>query len=180
MAKKGNKSKVVFKGEEIRQLYHLTVTVCGLELQLQIIIFKGKLPEWWIQAELLRLSGACWGNLDCQRWSISCRGCTSRSLLIAGLQSGAAAPLLLLRAGGHSFLPAPSWCFLGGGLLRYWSCALFRRDKVAGSRRDAARREGSHDFQELAHPRSTRRWAAGQKAGSAASSPILLPAHQGI
>lgn len=52
VAEKGNKSKGLFKGEEIRQLYCLTVTVYGLELQLQIIILKGVLPEGWIQAEL--------------------------------------------------------------------------------------------------------------------------------
>lgn len=45
VAEKGNKSKGLFKGEEIRQLYCLTVTVYGLELQLQIIILKGVLPE---------------------------------------------------------------------------------------------------------------------------------------
>lgn len=45
VAKKGNKSKGLFKGEGIRQLYYLSVTVCGLELQLQIIFFKGALPE---------------------------------------------------------------------------------------------------------------------------------------
>lgn len=48
---KGNKSKVLFTEEEIRQLYYFTVTVCGLGLQLQIIIFKGELPEWRKQTE---------------------------------------------------------------------------------------------------------------------------------
>lgn len=109
------------------------------------------------------------GNLDCQRWSISCYGCISRSLLIAGLQGDAAAPPLLLRAGGPPFLPATSRRFLGGRLLRAWSCALFQEgEKVPGGRRDVARREGSHDCQELAHPRWTRRWAGGQRAGPAA------------
>lgn len=164
VAKKGNTSKGLFKGEEIRQLHYVTVTLYGLELQLQIIFFKGVLPEGWIQAELLRVSGSCWGNLGCQRWSISCRGCTSRSLLIAGLQSDAAAPLPLLRAGGHVFLPAPSPCFLGEGLRRHRSCALFQeREQVSGSSRDAARREGSHDCQEPAGPSWARRWERGRR-----------------
>lgn len=78
VAKKGNASKGLFKWEEIRQLHYLTVTLYDLELQLQIIFFKGVLPEGWIQAELLRPSGSCWGNLDCQHCSINCCGCISR------------------------------------------------------------------------------------------------------
>lgn len=120
VAEKGNKSKGLFKGEEIRQLYCLTVTVYGLELQLQIIILKGVLPEGWA------VSGSCWGSPDCQSWSIGCCGCSSsRSLLIAGLQSDAAAPLLLLGAGGIAS-PRSRWALLGGGLLRHRSCALFQ------------------------------------------------------
>lgn len=51
VTEKGNKSKVVFMVEEIRRLHYFTVTVYGLGLQLQIIIFKGELPEWRKQAE---------------------------------------------------------------------------------------------------------------------------------
>lgn len=139
VAKKGNKSKGLFKGNQTTVLSHSY----GLELQLQMIIFKGVFPEGWILAELLCLSGSCWGNLDCQCCSISCCGRITANCRLQGCCSSSPAA----QSWGHSFLPTPSWCFLGGGLLRHCSCALFQeRGKVAGSRRDAARREGSHDF----------------------------------
>lgn len=59
VTEKGNKSKVLFMGEEIRRLRYFTVTVYGLGLQLQIIIFKGELPEQRKRAERPRPSAAC-------------------------------------------------------------------------------------------------------------------------
>lgn len=89
---------------------------------------------------------------------------------------------VLTARGSPSFLP-PYGCLARGGLLRHSSCAFLQeREKVAGRSCDAAQREGGHDFQEQAHLRSTRHgtWeAAGLKAGSTASSPLLLPAHPG-
>lgn len=92
-------------------------------------------------------------------------------------------PFCELRAGGHSFLPAPLRCLAGRELLRQLSRAfLQKREEVAGGRWDAAQGEGGHDFQELPPLRFTGCWAweaAGLKAEPAAASPLLLPAHGG-